>query len=155
MKKIVWVVVIAALALAVFIYVKKPADKWGAPEGAIVSPTPTPSQKIIKKSTAKPTGGTSSQTMPYSQLVAEYADRRIQFDERCQAIPGNPTYKNDTKVMFDNRSGDARYIKIGDVTYLFGGYDYKILTLSSLTLPKTLSMNCGAAINVGNILLQK
>jgi len=57
--------------------------------------------------------------------------------------------------MFDNRSGDARYIKIGDVIYLFGGYDYKILTLSSSTLPKTLTMDCGSAVNVGTILLQK
>lgn len=155
MKKIVWVVVLAALALAVYIIMKKPADQWDSQIEAITSPTPAPSSKVIKRTTAKPAGGFSGQTMPYSQLVAEYADRRIQFDERCQSIPGNPTYKNGTSVMFDNRSGDARYIKIGDATYLFGGYDYKILTLSSPTLPKTLSMNCGAAINIGGILLQK
>lgn len=156
MKKIVWVVVLAAIALAVYIVMKKPADQWGSPDGAVVSPTPTPSSKVIKKSIAtKPAGGTSGQAMPYSQLVAEYADRRIQFDERCQSIPMSPTYKNDTKVMFDNRSGDARYVKIGDTVYLFGGYDYKILTLSSSTLPKTLLIDCGSAINVGSILLQK
>lgn len=155
MKKIVWVVVLAAIALAVYIIMKKPADQWGSPDGTVASPTPAPSSKVIKKSPAKPSGGTSGQTMPYSQLVAEYADRRIQFDERCQSIPGSPTYKNGTSVMFDNRSGDARYIKIGDATYLFSGYDYKILTLSSSTLPKTLSMDCGSAINVGTILLQK
>lgn len=141
--------------MAVYIIMKKPADQWDSQNEAITSPTPAPSSKVIKRTTAKPAGGSSGQAMPYSQLVAEYADKRIQFDERCQAIPGNPTYKNGTSVMFDNRSGDARYIKIGDATYLFGGYDYKILTLSSPTLPKTLSMNCGAAINIGGILLQK
>lgn len=155
MKKIVWVVVLAAVALAVFIYVKKPADRWSSPDGVLASPTPTPSVKVYKKAAPKTGGESVGQSMPYSQLVAEYATRRIQFDERCQAIPGSPTYKNNTSVMFDNRSGDARYIKIGDVIYLFGGYDYKILTLSSSVLPKTISLSCGAAVNVGSILLQR
>ena len=155
MKKIVWVVVLVAVALAVFIYVKKPANQWSSPNEVLASPTPIPSVKVYKKAVPKTGGESVGQSMPYSQLVAKYAPRRIQFDERCQAIPGSPTYKNNISVMFDNRSGDARYIKIGDVIYLFGGYDYKILTLSSSTLPKTLTMDCGSAVNVGTILLQK
>lgn len=154
MKKIIWVVVIAAAALAVYFFANNPSDQWGSPSEETLSPTPTATVKIIKKIVPTPTGGIS-QTMPYSQLVAEYADRRIQFDERCQPIPIRPTYKNNTKVMFDNRSGDARYIKIGDTTYFFSGYDYKILTLSSSVLPTTISLSCGAAVNVGSILLQQ
>lgn len=108
------------------------------------SVTPTPTRKTTTVS--------SSQT--YTQLVKEYEGRRIQFDINCQAIPSNITYKNGTKVMFDNRSGDARVITIGGVQYNFLGYGYKTLTLSSPTLPKTLLLSCGAAVNVGQILLQ-
>ncbi len=154
MKKIVWIVIIAVAAVVVFFFFKNPSDQWGSPSEETLSPTPTATAKVIKKIVPTPTGGIS-QTMPYSQLVAEYADRRIQFDERCQPIPIRPTYKNGTKVMFDNRSGDARYIKIGATTYLFEGYDYKILTLSSSVLPATISLSCGAAVNVGSILLQQ
>jgi len=57
--------------------------------------------------------------------------------------------------MFDNRSGDARYIKVGDQVYQLAGYGYKILTLTSPVLPKTLLLDCGSAVNVGQILLQK
>ncbi len=99
--------------------------------------------------------GTTSQAKAYTQLVNQYKDRRIQFDAGCQAIPSNITYKNGTTVMFDNRSGDARQIKIGSLTYSFAGYGWKILTLRSSTLPKTLMLNCGAGVNVGQILLQK
>ncbi len=100
-------------------------------------------------------GGTANQTQTYTKLTAEYKDRRIQFDIRCQSIPSNVTYKNGTKVMFDNRSGDARIITIGGVQYNFPGYGYKILTLSSPNLPKNLLLSCGAAVNVGQILLQR
>lgn len=153
MKKIVWIVVLAIVALSVFLYFKQPSDQWGGPNEEILSPTPVATPKIIRKPVSTPIGA-SSQTMPYSQLVAEYVGKRIQFDERCQSIPMSPTFKNGTKVMFDNRSGDARYIKIGDTTYLFSGYDYKVLTLSSSVLPKTITLSCGAAVNVGSILLQ-
>lgn len=100
-------------------------------------------------------GGTAYQTQTYTKLVTQYVDRRIQFDAMCQAHPNNITYKNGTKVMFDNRSGDARIITVGGVKYNFSGYGYKILTLYSSKLPKTLLLSCGATVNVGQILLQK
>lgn len=99
--------------------------------------------------------GTANQAQTYTRLVTEYKDRRIQFDMRCQAVPSNITYKNGTQVMFDNRSGDARVITIGGVKYNFPGYGYKIITLSSQTLPKNILLSCGAAVNVGQVLLQK
>lgn len=97
----------------------------------------------------------AQQNKTYDQILKEYDGRQIQFDERCQAIPNNLTYKNGTQVMFDNRSGDARWISVGGAEYYLSGYGYKILTLSSKTLPKTLYLNCGSAVNVGQILLQR
>jgi hypothetical protein len=118
----------------------------------VSSPQPTP----IPGATYAPVkAGTANQTQTYTQLVSQYKDRRIQFDARCQAIPSNVTYKNGTSVMFDNRSGDARIITIGGVKYNFAGYGYKVITLSNPSLPKTLLLSCGAAVNVGQILLQK
>lgn len=100
--------------------------------------------------------GTASQSARYSQLVQEYEGRRIQFDALCQAIVPNTTYKNNTKIMFDNRSGDARVITIGGVAYNFPGYGYKIITVSgpSNQLPARIGFNCGTAVNVGTILIQ-
>ncbi len=99
----------------------------------------------------------SGQALPlsYSKAVNAYTNRRIQFDMYCQAIPSQTTFKNGTRVMLDNRSGDARNIKIGNDTYYLSGYGWRIVTLYSSTLPKTLSINCGSAVNVGTILLQR
>lgn len=119
-----------------------------------VSPTPTPSStaKTPAKSGAKVSPVAPSKS--YTELVKEYDGRRIQFDERCQAIPKGPTYKNGTSIMLDNRSGDARTVKVGDKSYNLQGYGYWIVNLSSPSLPKELTVNCGSAVNVGKILLQ-
>lgn len=151
-KKMIWIVaLILALVLAVLMLMNG-RDQY------VVQPTTSPTRTPIPaKTTTKkpPVSGTAEQTQAYSVVVQQYADRRIQFGINCQAIPAQTTFKNGTAVLFDNRSGDARTIKIGDVSYSFPGYGYKILTLSSSTLPKTLTFHCGSAVNVGLILLQK
>lgn len=152
-RKLVWAtVLILALVLAVLILMNG-RDQYVLEPTVSPTPTPTPFAKpIVKKS---PVSGTAEQTQAYSEAVQQYADRRIQFGINCQTIPAQTTFKNGTSVLFDNRSGDARIIKVGDVSYSFPGYGYKILTLSSFVLPKTLNINCGSAVNVGSILLQK
>lgn len=101
--------------------------------------------------------GAASPNLNYSQLVAEYQGRRLQFDMNCQVSPSSVTYKRGTKVMFDNRSGDPRYIRIGPVSYYFPGYGFRILTMSASTaaLPYTVVIDCGSAQNVGNIIIQQ
>lgn len=121
--------------------------------------TPEPiSDNISSQSSVKPVAtkkpSTVTQSQTYTQLVKEYEGRRIQFDINCQAVPSSSAYKNGTKIMFDNRSGDARTITVGGVQYNILGYGYKILTLSSQTLPETILLSCGAAVNVGQVLLQ-
>ncbi|KKT74100.1 MAG: hypothetical protein UW71_C0035G0002 [Parcubacteria group bacterium GW2011_GWB1_44_7] len=65
MKKIVWIVVVAAIALAAFILTKRPADEEGILGGnqETVSPTPTPSAKISKKAAPKTGGEIAGQSM--------------------------------------------------------------------------------------------
>ena len=124
--------------------------------GDYVSPTATPTLSPGAKAPSKPGAKTSpaASTKSYTELVKEYDGRRIQFDERCQVVPKDPTYKNGTSVMLDNRSGSAKTIKVGDKSYNLQGYGYWIVNLSSPSLPKELTVGCGAAVNVGKILLQ-
>lgn len=129
---------------------EQPSPSATATPSITTSASATPSTK--PRATVSP-GTNSSKT--YTQLTQEYAGRHIQFDITCQAVPSRVTFKNSTSVLFDNRSGDARIITIDGVHYNFPGYGYRILTLSSPTLPKTINLNCGAAVNVGQILLQK
>ena len=144
-------VLILTLVLAVLILMNS-RDQFTVQPTISSTPTPTPAKLSTKK---PPISGTAQQTQAYSEVVKQYAGKHIQFDANCQAIPTQTTFKNGTAVLFDNRSGDARTIKIGDVSYSFPGYGYKILTLSSSTLPKTLNLNCGSAVNVGSILIQR
>lgn len=136
----------------------------------VSSATPTPSQNeiaVTASSSVTPAGTSTRSTVPagytagsaalrtYTDLVAQYEGRRIQFDINCQAVPGQLTFKNGTKIMIDNRSGDPRSVKIGNQQYNLKGYGYQIITLSSSSLPSTLMINCGAAVNSGQILLQR
>ena len=124
--------------------------------GDMVSPSPSPTSSPSPKA---PSGGAkaspaSAPVMSYTELVREYDGRRIQFDQGCQAIPNNITYKNGTSIMIDNRSGDARDIKVGNNVYTLPGYGYRVVTLSSQSLPSDILLSCGSAVNVGKILLQ-
>lgn len=120
-----------------------------SPSAAVsVSPSASPVvAKPVVKATPLPTN--------YGDAVVQFEGRRIQFDMYCQANPVNNTYKNGTSVMFDNRSGDARIITVGGVQHSLAGYGWKIITLSSKTLPATLAVDCGAARNVSKILIQQ
>ena len=92
--------------------------------------------------------------LSYEQALVRFKDSRIQLDKNCQAYPNVVTYKNNTDIMIDNRSPLARTIKIGSV-YNVKAYGFKIIRLSSLTLPVTFLMDCGTSENVATILIQK
>jgi hypothetical protein len=123
-----------------------------------MTPTPTPSAKgsakpVVKSSPAPVVAMPQS----YADALKTYENRRIQFDQYCQAIPTSLVFKNGVTLMLDNRSGDARTVKVGPTAYYLSGYGWKIVTLSvpSSTLPATLAIDCGSARNVSKILLQK
>jgi hypothetical protein len=149
----VWIVVVALVALAAWAFLKNKSSYTYTPT---ISPTVSASHSQgSAHSTSKSSPGSAAQAQTYSQLVEQYKGYRIQFDEACQASPTNASFKNGQSVMFDNRSASAKTIKIGSLSYSFQPYGYKILTLSSQTLPKTLSLSCGTSVNVGQIMLEK
>lgn len=92
---------------------------------------------------------------PYGSAVSQYGQNRIQFDMRCQAVPTVSTFNNGASVMLDNRSGDARIISLNKVQYRLSGHGWAIVRLAAKTAPTTWMIDCGSAVNVGKILIQK
>jgi len=115
----------------------------------------TTSYNAPQTSTTTPSAPSGS--VAYQQAVVAYKDHRIQFDAACSATPSNMVLKSGTKVMLDNRANVATKIVIDGVTYNIGAYDYKIVTLPTITSTsnKSLLLNCGAKVHVATITLQK
>lgn len=103
----------------------------------------------IKEKTSVP-----ASTIAYADALKKYADRRIQISPTCQVVPNNITYKNGTTIMIDNRSNKTKTIKIGSV-FTIPAYGFKIITLSSGSLPATYFIDCDKQQNSGTITLQK
>ncbi len=90
----------------------------------------------------------------YANALVKYKDARIQLGTNCQASPNNVTYKDNTSIMIDNRSAVARTVKVGS-TFPIKAWGFKIVKLSSSTLPATWYVDCDKSQNVATILIQK
>ena len=93
-------------------------------------------------------------SLSYTQAMAKYKDVRIQLDKDCRPSRTNETYKNNTSVMIDNRSSEARTIKLGS-TFGIKAWGFRIVKLSSSNLPATWYLDCDGSQNVATILIQK
>lgn len=123
----------------------------GTPTASVSgSVTPTP-----KTSVATPKASAAPTNLSYGEAIKVYAGTRIQFNAQCQASPNSITIKNGQSIMLDNRSGDARWFKVGGTDYYIAGYGFRILSLSSKTLPQTYVIDCGSAQNVAKVTVQK
>ncbi len=92
---------------------------------------------------------------PYGDTILQYGNQRVQFDMYCQAVPVASTYKDGSSIMLDNRSGDARIISLNKVQYRLAGHGWALVKLSAKNPPETWSIDCGSAVNVGKITIQK
>ena len=92
----------------------------------------------------------------YTDALVKYADARLQLDTNCQALasPANLVFKNNSLLMVDNRAPVARTVHIGSV-FTIKAYGFKIIELSSATLPATFLVDCGTSQNVATISLEK
>ncbi len=105
--------------------------------------------------TSGTTNGTGAVSISYADALIKYADRRIQFDKICQAYPNTVTYKDNTGIMIDNRSAQARTIKVG-TNYSVKAYGFRIVVLPDTYLKsKTLLVDCDKSQNVATILVQE
>lgn len=159
--KLKWIILVVIVAVSAwFIWRNNDENQISTEENTVGGGNVVDSSGVTKinlNKSAVVLSGTAENTEKYTQLVKEYNGWRIQFDIRCQASPTDITVKNNTKVMFDNRSGDSRVITIGGVKYDFPGYGYKVLNISGdkNSLPAKVTYNCGSALNTGSILIQK
>ncbi len=144
------VVVVVLLVLAVYFFIKK--DKM-MPEEGNTTPTATTTDTTVGYSPEAP-GYTPAQAIAYADALKKYADKRLQITPTCQVTPNKVTYKNGTTIMIDNRSDKAKSIKVGS-TFSVPAYGFKIVTLSSATLPATYLIDCDKQQNAGTIILQK
>ena len=92
--------------------------------------------------------------LSYSQLVAQYGNNRIQFDQNCQAQPNLVVLKNGSSILLDNRANQTRTIGVNSRIYTLVPYGYQVATLSTASVPQTLSLSCNNQVNVGTINLQ-
>lgn len=111
----------------------------------------TNTKMIIKKSSSQKI---QTPSISYANALAQYADRRIQFDESCQAWPNIVTYKDNTGIMIDNRSKEDVIIKV-ETAYKVMAYDFKIVVLPDIEQPKNILVDCGNSENVATILIQE
>lgn len=148
---IVGLVVIALIVLMVVKNNKKPVE---------VTEIPTDSVEQVDDATAQPTINNGSTvkapaaSISYQQALVKYKDYRIQLGQTCEPTPNNVTYKNGTSIMIDNRSNIERVVRVGS-NYTIPAWGFKIINLTSSTLPATWLVDCGAQQNVATILIQK
>ena len=154
-NKMAWYGVGGVVVLAVIVWALA-HPTTGTPMYPSASESPSASASPTAK--VAPKGTVAAMPKTYSDAVTQYAGKRIQFDQYCQAIPTSLNFKNGVSLMLDNRSGDARTIKIDGLgSYALSGYGWKIVTLTvaSSKLPARLDIDCGSAQNVSYIILEK
>lgn len=138
------------LVVIVFLIVRG-VLKSGTTEESIIK---TPIEEVVTPTTdtKKSNPPTPVYQMPYTEAVAKYKGSRIQFNQACQAIPSNQTFKVGTSIMLDNRSPKPATISIGSSTYLVESYGYQIVTLSKEGL---FTANCNGQRNVLTLSVQR
>lgn len=112
--------------------------------------TPTEDTTPVGTSTSKPAAASIS----YANALLKYKNARLQLDPTCQASPDKMTFKNGASLMIDNRAPVTRTVKVG-TTFSIKAYSFKIIKLSSSTLPATWYVDCDKSQNVSTILIQK
>jgi Tfp pilus assembly protein PilX len=115
---------------------------------------PDGEEDVSEGSISASNGSASPQvTLSYQQALVKYKDARIQLDKTCQASPDKMTFKDGTTIMIDNRAPVARTVKVGS-TFSIKAYGFKLVKLTSGTVPTTWYVDCDGSQNVSTILIQ-
>jgi hypothetical protein len=93
--------------------------------------------------------------LPYHEALGLYTGRRVELAGNCQAVPNTMTFKNNTKIMIDNKSDMLKTLKIGKTTTTVKARGFKIMNLSSSKLPAKLALDCDASKAAASITLEK
>lgn len=148
-----WVIVIIVVLAIVFVLATWNKAPMTEQPGMEATTTVTTSNNT--PSTVDSTGVNAGPvSLSYEAALNLYKDSRIQVTTECQASPSNGTFKNGTKIMLDNRSAIAHNFKLG-TNFTVKAYGFKIVTLSSATLPATWLLDCDLHQNIATIGIQK
>lgn len=142
---IFWMVVIVALVAY---------SLWTMKHGAPVVTLPSSQNPSGTSNPISINTPTESGALSYSDAITKYGGARIQLDSNCQASPSSMTFKNYINIMIDNRAAVDRNISIGSVNAIVPAYGFKIILISSPTVPAKLYLDCGSSQNVAEILIQ-
>ena len=150
-KKNLWIVVgVVVVIIIIFLFGKKD----GALDSSVIKDE---SDDVVVTDSNDSTGVVKTPVAPsvsYAQALEKYKNYRIQLNTTCQASPNNVTYRNGTSIMIDNRSASSRVVKVGSI-FNIKPWDFKVVKLSSSTLPITWLVDCDKSQNVATILIQK
>ncbi len=153
-----WIGIIAVVVIVVGVWwfnggssqVSLFPDASTSPTAVGVTKTPA-GYKATKSATPVPV---ATSALSYSQLVAQYGNNRIQFNASCQANPSSIVFKNGASILLDNRSNQTQVISLNGASYTLVPYGYRVVTLSSSTLPKAVGVTCNGQVNTSMINLQ-
>ncbi len=151
-RKYIFIIIAALIVFAVLVYRYSYRSELSATDN---SGSPSVSASAQPSSSAGTGTGSIDAKLSYTKAVAKYASTRIQFDASCQGSPKGAVFKNNTNVMFDNRSGEARWFSLDGHAYHLNGYGFVVLNLYSAKLPHSIAVDCGSAKNVMQIMLEK
>lgn len=148
-----WIIVLVIVVIAAGVWFVKGGS---LPTSLSISPSASPSASASKtpSSSVRRTATPAPTQLSYTQLVQQYGSNRIQFDSNCRAYPSSLVLKNGAKIMLDNRSNQARTIKLNSASYNLAPYGYQTVTLTNSILPEKISLSCNSSVNVGTIQLQ-
>lgn len=151
MKKdtIIWIMVAASVALGIWLVSRDSEPVTDEASQVVSSATPVPTGIAIKP---KATPKVSGETMTYTQAVVAYQGKRIQFNESCQASPGQLALKKGDKIMLDNRASVQISLAIDGRENIIPAYGWKIVTITTTgALPYSLGIHCTSSKDsVGN-----
>ncbi|MDP2932937.1 MAG: hypothetical protein Q8N81_02290, partial [bacterium] len=138
-KKVwIWIVVILVAILVIWKLPSLLGKNLGGLGLTSPTPSPTPSSSYVPGKKTAPTAG-----LTYDQTLAAYADKRIQFNEKCQGIPGQMVLKKGTKIMLDNRSKYVQTINLDGAKVVLPAYSWQIVTVTTKNqLPYNFGIDC-------------
>jgi hypothetical protein len=97
--------------------------------------------------------GAPAGALSYAEALITYKDARLALDANCRSSPSNLQLKNNSLLMIDNRSPVPRKVKVG-ITFPVKAFGFKIIKLSSATLPVTWMVDCDKSQDVASILIE-
>lgn len=156
-NKKLWIGIIVVIILLVIFWAMNksfaPAPETGRGGAPLFSANPAtlPTEDIspgsINLNAKKP-------TISYEDALAKYSNTLLYIDEGCKVSPANLTVKNNTDIMIDNRTSAIQVVKVG-MMFPIKANSFKLVKLSSATLPATWLMDCGKMTKVASILIEK